>query len=408
VIKSYLFIFIICVVFFLLGTLHLSESFQFGSDQGRDFLKVWQMVQDKKPLFIGPPSEYTISGREFFFGPAPYYIILPALLIGNWEPLTVGYWLVTLNAIILFISLVILDRNTSNRFVIYCFAILYAFTPLAISDAQSFWNPYFMLPVSLLLLALLVRSKHTSAKELFLSIGFLFGLGLQFHFSFVFAILIALVWLAVHSKLAPKSVSVLISGFIIGFLPLIIFDLRNQFYNLSTFIAVFTNHAGPLAGFTFNSFYLLSLIPFIIFGISQVFTHLHKALPRFTYSLLGIYILWTLFFSLPAPKQDLSYSQLQKLTAVIKTDKPKNYNIVDQISNDNRAMALRYFLTVQGFPPEAVDKYPNAETLYIYSKLPLETLLKNPIWEIRSFLPYEEISTKQVDRDMYLYILNKN
>jgi hypothetical protein len=386
---------------------HLPESFQFGSDQGRDFLAVWQMIQDKKPLLIGPPSEYTINGREFFFGPAPYYIIMPALLAGNWEPLTVGYWLVILNTFVLFVSLIILDRHSTNRFIIYCFAILYTFAPLVVSNAQSYWNPYFMVPVSLLLLAFLVKSKHGSSKELYVSIGFLFGLGLQFHYSFVFTILIGLVWLSLHNKLLPKTVGIIISGFVVGFLPLILFDVRNHFYNLTTIIEVFTNKAGPFTGFTFNSFYFLSLLPFILFGLSVLVALLHKALPRFTYVLLGIYILWTLFFILPIPKQDLSYQKLQKLAEVIKADNPTKYNIVDQITKDNRAMALRYVLTAKGLPPQGTEQYPQAKVLYIYSNQPLEFLLKNPVWEISSFLPFEEISTKKVDDDIFLYKLSK-
>jgi hypothetical protein len=364
------------------------------------------MVQTKKPLFIGPPSEYTINGREFFFGPAPYYIILPALLFGNWEPLVVGYWLVLLNAIVLFVALFILDKSIKNRFIIYSFAPLYIFTPMVISFTQSYWNPYFMLPVSLLLLALLERSKHTSAKELFLSIGFLSGLGLQFHYSFVFAIFLGLVLLSIHNKLTPKNAGIIMSGFVVGFLPLIIFDLRNHFYNLSTFLAVFNNKSGPFAGFTFNSFYFLSVFPFVMFLLSQVVAVIHKKLGRISYVFLGGYVLWSLFIILPAPKQTVSYPTLQKLTAFIKEDKPINFNIVDQVTRDNRAMALRYLVTVQEMQPEGVDQYPHAKTLYVYSKLPLNTLLKNPVWEISSFLPYDKESIRNTD-GLFLYKLSK-
>jgi hypothetical protein len=405
--KPYLFTVLICLVFLFLCFLHLPESFRFGSVQGRDFLVIQQMVQDKKPLFIGPPSEYTIDGRQFFFGPAPYYIILPALLAGNWEPLSVSYFLIFINAVVLFVSLVLFDRFIKDRILIYSFAILYVFTPTVITFSQSYWNPYFMLPTSLLLLALLVRSKHATTKELFLSIGFLFGLGLQFHLSFIFAIFISLVWLSIHNKLTPRTVGIVVSGFVVGFLPLIIFDLRNHFYNLSTFIAVFNNKSGPLAGFTFNQFYLISVFPFLIFVLSHIVTAIHKKLPQVSYVLLGGYILWSLFVIFPAPKQILSYPTLQKMTTLITNDKPEQFNIVDQTTKDDRAMALRYLLTVKGLPPEGVDQYPQAKTLYVYSALPLDSLLKKPVWEIQSFLPFGNVESRNADDTIILYKLTK-
>jgi hypothetical protein len=278
---------------------------------------------------------------------------------------------------------------------------------MVIAYTQSYWNPYFMLPVSLFLLALLVWSKHTSAKELFLSIGFLFGLGLQFHFSFVFAILISLVWLAVHSKLTPKSVGILLSGFAVGFLPLIIFDVRNHFYNLSTFLLVLQNKSGPFTGFHFNTFYLLSVFPFVVFALSVALDKIHKKQQHLAYVLLGAYVLCSPVSIIQIPKQNLSYPTLQKLASLIEADKPKDYNIVDQLTQDNRAMALRYLVTVHGYTPLGIDQYPYAKTIYVYASLPLETLLKDPVWEIRSFLPYDHVEKRSLETSIFLYKLSK-
>src|SRR5476649_2091016 len=83
-------------LFICIRFIHLPQSFNFGSDEGRDFLATWNMYTHRQVTLIGPPSEFTIHGRAFFFGPAPYYMILPALVLGNWNPLFVSYFLIFL------------------------------------------------------------------------------------------------------------------------------------------------------------------------------------------------------------------------------------------------------------------------------------------------------------------------
>jgi hypothetical protein len=61
----------------------------------------------------------------------------------------------------------------------------------------------------------------------------------------------------------------------------------------------------------------------------------------------------------------------------------------------------------QGTEPQGVADYPQAQTLYIYSKEPLDSLLKNPIWEIKSFMPYQKATSLQVNETISLYKLEK-
>src|SRR5258708_33069650 len=81
-----LIIIILVVIFIGIRLVHLPESIGFGSDEGRDFLTAWNIYTNKQLKLIGPPSEFTVNGREFYFGPAPYYVILPILVVGNWDP----------------------------------------------------------------------------------------------------------------------------------------------------------------------------------------------------------------------------------------------------------------------------------------------------------------------------------
>lgn len=400
---------IIFLFFFVLRFLHLSESINFGSDAARDFLVTWQMFADKHPLLIGPPSEYAINGRQFFFGPAPYYFILPALLIGNWEPLVVSYYLIVLNAAVLLTAVLILNKFIKEKLIIYFFALFCAVTPAFIQYAQSYWNPYFMLPISMLLLVHLVASKDKRSNALlFFSItGFLFGLGLQFHYSFIFAIIISMLWLWKQKKLHLVTLAAIFGGFILGFLPMIIFELRNQFYNVNTFWLVLTNSGAIHSEFKFASFYLISLLPFLFFFAAVLLAKIYKKNQLLAYALCGMYFIWSLSLILPTSKYPLPYPILQQIAKSIQADNPTNFNIVDQLTRDNQAAALRYILTVHGFAPQAVDQYQSSQSLYIYSKEPLNNLLKNPVYEINSFLPFKKISSRKMENDIVIYKLDK-
>jgi hypothetical protein len=103
----------------------------------------------------------------------------------------------------------------------------------------------------------------------------------------------------------------------------------------------------------------------------------------------------------------LSYLDSKQLATEIEEDNPKNFNIADQLTGDNRATILRYLLTVQRFAPQGVTEYTNVKTLFIYANVPLSILLKNRVYEIKSFLPFKSVSTSEISDHIFLYKLRK-
>jgi hypothetical protein len=70
-------------------------------------------------------------------------------------------------------------------------------------------------------------------------------------------------------------------------------------------------------------------------------------------------------------------------------------------------MALRYMLTVHGFTLHKEGDYQSAHVIYIYSQEPLENLLKNPIYEIKSFLPFRAVKIWRIENGIFVYRLEK-
>ncbi len=405
--KTFVFFVVIGLVFIGIRLINLPQVLEFSSDQGRDFLNVWRIYHEKKVAVIGPPSQYSIQGRQFFFGPAPYYVILPALIAGKWDPLVVSYFLILLNAGVLFVSLLIFSSYVKDKTILYLFALFYTFTPALVQYTRSYWNPYFMLATATFLLALLFMSRYRSSVLFFGFLGVVFGLGLQFHFSFFFAIGLSMVWLFLYGKLNLASLMSLFMGFCIGFLPLIVYDVFKDFYNLRTLFIVFTNGSAASSTFKLHPFYFISLVPFGLMFVSFLLSQLRNKQKLILYGLVSTIMIWSLASILPVQPSALNYPSLQTLSKVIEIDQPAQFNIVDQLTLDNRAMALRYFLTINGYEPMGVTDYPQARTLYIYTKENINTILAHPIWEIASGQPYIETTHVATVNGIDLYKLQK-
>ena len=157
-------------------------------------------------------------------------------------------------------------------------------------------------------------------------------------------------------------------------------------------------------GFTFNTFYLISLMPFLFYFVSVSFFKLNKIIP---YIFFTVFIIWSLVVVLSPHAYALSYPDAEKIAQKIEQDNPKNFNVVDQLTRDNRATPIRYLLTVHGFAPQGVTEYAKVSTLYIYSKVPLTELTKNPVWEIKTFLPFTHGTTQNISDNISLYKLSK-
>ena len=149
------------------------------------------------------------------------------------------------------------------------------------------------------------------------------------------------------------------------------------------------------------------MLPFIFSWLSILLAKLSRVSQLFVYSFFVIVIFYSLVTDFSPHVYALSYPEANEITQKIVQDKPKDFNIVDQLTGDNRGTSIRYLLTVQGNMPQDVIEYGNVRTLYIYSKVPLKDLLKVPVWEIKTFLPFSKEKTFALSNNIYIYKLEK-
>ena len=405
-------------LFLFLRLYHLEDSLNFGSDQGMTLLEIYKLYQTKKITLISQTgSSLTIFGRYFYFGSAYYYILLPILILFSWNPLSISYFMIILQLISLLILYKALQKNYPKTQTAFFFALLYAVTPMMVNYSRFVWSPNILIPMASIILYLLLKLKSEEKNGVILSVltGFFLGLGLQIHYSFFLTMLAAFVWLAIKKQMTMSKTLFLLSGFTLGILPLIVFELRHNFYNLSTLWFYFTMKSGEKQTSLIapHLHYFLNLLPFILFVVSRELSVVSRRFKYPVYILLIGYLIWSMQVILPKSPHGFmmisgwNYKGEKKLVEIILEEDRKNYNIVDILTGDTRAMAIRYLVTIAGKPPLGVTEYPSAKTLFIYSKVPIEQILKGHLWEIDSVKPVKVVKKWPLQNDIYLYMVEK-
>src|SRR5687768_12308626 len=86
--KDILFLTTIFVVGLFFCFYRLADHYQYNYDQERDYFAIKEMIEQKKPILIGPR---VVSAAGFFLGPWYYYALVPFYLIFNANPLFGAY-----------------------------------------------------------------------------------------------------------------------------------------------------------------------------------------------------------------------------------------------------------------------------------------------------------------------------
>jgi len=295
---------IILGILFLASFLRLyriADYMTFLGDEGRDALVVKRIIVDHKLTLLGP----TASVGGFFLGPLYYYLMVPFLWIFRLNPVGPAV-MVALFGILTVWLVYRVGKEFFNSSVGLLSAGLYAISPLVISYSRSSWNPNLMPLASLSIIWVAFRAVKKKEWWRFLILGFLFGLAIQLHYLATFLMAVVAIYLL---KLLPqnfylKAFLLAFLGFIIGWSPFILFEIRHNFPNFKTLYKFIL--FGEETGFIANKF--LSIISDVTFRLfSRLVTNNQKPLAVFLiFFTLGFFI----YFWLTEKKKREVYSLL--------------------------------------------------------------------------------------------------
>lgn len=205
---------------------NISGYMTFLGDEGRDVLVVKRMIVDHKFTLLGP----TASVGGFFLGPIYYYFMLPFLWAWRLDP-TGPAVMVALFGIATVYLVYKAGRDLVHPWVGFVASALYALSPVVIAYSRSSWNPNLVPFFSLLTIYLLCR------RNAFF-VGICLGVGLQLHYLFLFLFPVAFVWFLLQEKGSGRIKSLLFAllGFLVGYAPFLLFELRHGFPNTRSIV----------------------------------------------------------------------------------------------------------------------------------------------------------------------------
>jgi len=229
-IRRHWFIIILVIIGAFLRFYRLEASLQFLGDQGRDALVLRNMLVKRDLPFIGP----TTSVGSFFLGPFYYYLMAPFLWFANYNP--VGPAIA--NALIGIITIPVIYFVTKEMLSVYAAqlaTLLYTFAAVPINETRSTWNPNPMpLAVLGIVFGFFKAKKTKNPRWLYLS-ALSLGIALQLHYMIVFLapfILFELINVFREKKLR-KHLLIWFLIIVLMMLPLILFEFKNNFLNLT-------------------------------------------------------------------------------------------------------------------------------------------------------------------------------
>jgi hypothetical protein len=240
---------LILYTLFLASAPVLRGDIGFNTDLARDFLLLENMQEEKKPTLLGPRSG-GIPG--LFHGPLWIYLNLPAFLLGQGNPVAVGWFWIGLVALLVGVVFYV-GRKLFDVYVGMIAAVLVALH--AGPSASTLFNPFGAVIVTPLFFYFLFKylTEH-KMRDLIISL-FLIGIIIQFQMAFGGPVLILTTLLVGYFIIKRKQLKHFLSFFIL-FIPLatfILFDVRHDFLQLNAILNYLQSDSGSVKDFSFMS-----------------------------------------------------------------------------------------------------------------------------------------------------------
>ncbi len=397
---------IFIILFIFIRSIHFPLFFNFTRDPALFSIEALTIDREKFIRLLGPPISINVEGRQIFQGPAVYYFQLLFLKLGNFNPLISSYLFMIFSAFMV-LPLYYGVKLLSNKRVAFVLVILYSLLPYYINYTRFLWNPNFQLSLSPILIFLVGLFKRKRSKFLFLLAAIFVGFLLQFHYQFIIIILGLLIYYFFILKIKYSYLMIFVGGFLTGFFPLILFEIRNNLYNIRTIILYFNY---PKTSQSINLIesphYYLSLSMFLFVTLFSAFNRL-KIL--FLLSIFIILLIWSLILYIHKPAQSFrsaknwNFLNEEKVYKIIKEQKLSNFNIVN-LSYDTLATVQIYFLK-RDFYDIDFDNYHDNKFLYVINSD--ANFMNNPAYEVNTFKPSKLIKQWQINSSYNLYLLER-
>lgn len=389
-------------------SIHYPNRLNFSTDQGVFGIRAHEIWEQKEITLIGPRTSFEYQGKVIFQSSVIYYVYLFFLLIGGFEPVSASYAF-TLFGVLMLLPLAVGLTLLKDEKAAIVGCSLYAFLPFFVQFSTFLWNPNFQLtflPLLILALGIAHRSKKPAA---YVGVGVVSGFLLLFHYQAVVFFLLLLVYLAVIKRPPVTAYLYGLIGAALGFLPMLLNELRSQFYTLKT-IWTFSHHLSEItstSGGGFAYYYFMGSIFLILMAFSVLIASMISKRAIIAFS-IGLFLVSCVAF-LPTPAHafgmlnDWNYRYEEAVFKIINDEGLNNFAVANP-TYDTTASVQYYLLKVNGVTGYTRD-YVTNDYLFIINTAPdFDT---NPAYEINTFTPRTVVKTWKINAKYYLYLLKR-
>jgi len=411
--KIILLLIFIVLVFIAVRSINFIYYLNWSGDQASFAIEVLKMFREKKLTLIGPQISANFQGHFIFQGPAIYYMMLVFMLLGRWDPVFSSYFFMIF-ASLMTIPLYFGTKKLINKKAGWLMVILYSFLPFYINYSRFIWNSTFLLSLLPVLIYLMGLYQEKKSKLVFFLISFWLGLLFQFHYQFILVIFGIFLYYFLFKKLKIFEFLLFVSGLIAGFSPLILFELKHDFYNLRTMIlfAQNWNQVDRPGGITMPHYYISIsfMLLILIFGIlAKKIKNLSYRLIIFFAVILAVYS-FIVYLPKPdhafwAPADPWNYLNEKKIYEIIRsTGIKKDFNVANLAYYDTPAIVAKYFLKRDYYRIDYGDYYSN-KYLFVISEG--DNYLGNPAYEVGTFKPHKIVKKWVINKRYDMLLLER-
>lgn len=401
---------------------HFEKLMTFYSDQELFMREVWEMVDQRQLRLIGPMVITKMTeGRGFFIGPVFYYLLAILSIIASWNVILITKVLISVWWLAALGTAIWLGKKFSWFSGLAVYGI-FAVYPLSVDFSRLIWNPSFLPLISLFFFIFWVKFYREEKVRHWFLMGLFFGLGLSFHYSaFLWLVLLLLLWLVKIWQRRSHSWFfgwlIFGAGTVCGNLPMVIFELKHNFYNLRTILIFFQERLFRGEGdISLGGYYLFSLLPLIFLLIAYFFRLLEKKIGVVRSSILLMILITFLIFKIDWQREwgigmpeGWNIGKQQKVAVQVCQEAKKDnldgqFEIAATMGGDTPAHDLRWWLFRNGCRPLGVADYPLAQALYLVAP-DNRPSGSETVWEVYSIKPFTATVMADLGNDIKLYRL---
>lgn len=388
------------------------DRITFWTEQARSLVVSANYIH-QKPSLLGQEYFRQDSNSHIIYSGALFnYSLIPLLFLAGYDPVYISLYFVFLN-LATGLTVYYLAKKMFDARVAILSATLFLFNSDMIYHSLFIWNYNYLPLVGILLFYLCWKfAKH---KQVYLSfvLGLISGIGVSLQYLFAPLAFLVLVFVAFKSKTKFVDLLLFLIGLLIPNLPLIIFDLRHNFYQSQTLVQYFIDTLKGKSDASYAYYYFLPFWPiFTVIG-GYFLSKFTKNKSVLAYGLLIIYLYLNLtsikidFYKPTGMPSGIKIKDIDLAAQTIAGDATGDFNVAEVLDFDKRAYVLRYFSEFRyGKKPMADTDYRDLKTLYVLGRKGYN-FEDSDVWEVRAGGKYKINLLSEVGEGYGIYKLTK-